>query len=214
LSILDRISRPIKDSRVTKNARRVFRVVPIDIIEWRATSTIPQPPPIPNTAIHRLLSENSAQWDVVPRNRHRTAKVFLARGDSGYLATFEGQFAGWIWLSRVSHRDPASGLHIRLAADEAYSYAMWVEAPLRKLGVAGVLVATMLSDARDDPAIDRVYGWVDKRNRESQLLLRMVFGFTQVQRARSAQLIRRGWQVPRSDDPRFGPVSRAGRHSA
>jgi hypothetical protein len=67
---------------------------------------------------------------------------------------------------------------------------------------------------QNDSALSRVYGWVDQRNREAQVLYRMMFGFTQVQRVRRVHLLRRvGFQLPGSDDPKFGPVSRAGRHS-
>jgi ribosomal protein S18 acetylase RimI-like enzyme len=195
-------------------ARKFLVASRVDVIEWRSTEKIPQPPQVPNAAIHRVFSPEPGEWrDLLPRRRRKTIKPFLARGDQGYLATISGQFAGWIWLSRVSHRDPASGLHIRLAPDEAYSYAMWVDSAYRDLGIAGVLVSTMLSDIQKGPPISRVYGWVDPRNRESQVLLRMVFGFTQVQQVRRIHLVRRGWQVPRSDHPRFGPVSRVGRHS-
>jgi ribosomal protein S18 acetylase RimI-like enzyme len=195
-------------------ARKFVAANRVDVIEWRSSQEIPQPPDVPNAAIHRTFSAEPGEWlDVLPRRRRRTIKPFLARGDHGYLATVSGQFAGWIWLSRVSHRDPVTGLHIRLAPDEAYSYAMWVLSAYRHLGIAAVLVSTMLSDIQRAPAIRRVYGFIDPRNRESQLLLRMVFGFTQVQQVRRIHLVRRGWQVPRSDHPRFGPVSRVGRHS-
>jgi hypothetical protein len=129
------------------------------------------------------------------------------------VATVDDRFAGWMWLSRTSHRDPWSGLHIRLAPDEAYAYAMRAEKADRHLGIAAVLVSRLLSDVRGDRAISRVYGWVDRRNRESQTLLRMMFGFKQVQRVRRLRTLRIGWQVPWSDDPKFGPVSRVGRHS-
>ena len=86
-------------------------------------------------------------------------------------------------------------------------------AALRELGIAGVLMSRLLSDARGDRAISRVYGWVDRRNREMQLMLRMMYGFTQVQGVWRASAPRLGWQVPWSDNPKFGPVSRVGRHS-
>ncbi len=52
--------------------------------------------------------------------------AFQKRGDVGFVAAVDDRFAGWIWLSRLSHRDPWSGLHIRLASGEAYAYALWV----------------------------------------------------------------------------------------
>jgi hypothetical protein len=76
-------------------------------------------------------------------------------------------------------------------------------------------MAATLRDVQRDPAVARVYGWVDDGNRESQTLLRLVFGFAQVQRLRRLHVLRRfGWKVPGSDDPPFGPLSKAGRHTA
>jgi RimJ/RimL family protein N-acetyltransferase len=74
-------------------------------------------------------------------------------------------------------------------------------------------MTTRLSAARADPGVTRVYGWVDTRNRESQMLLRLL-GFKDVQRVKRVHVARRlGHQLPRSDKPRFGPLSARGRHS-
>ncbi len=185
----------------------------MDVLEWRSSNEIPSPTEAQGVAIRRLSPEDLGARDVLPKDRSKVVDSFLARGDQGYVATVGDRFAGWVWLSRISHRDPWSGLHIRLARDEAYTYAMWVEEADRELGIAGVLMSRLLSDVRSDRAISRVYGWVDRRNREMQLMLRMIYGFTQVQRVRRAHVPRLGWQVPWSDDPKFGPVSRVGRHS-
>jgi GNAT superfamily N-acetyltransferase len=185
----------------------------VDVFEWRPSSEIPDPAEAQDVSIRRLSPEDPGARDVLPEHQSKVVDSFLARGDRGYVATVGDRFAGWVWLSRVSHRDPASGLHIRLAPDEAYAYAMAVEKAHRQQGIAGVLMARLLSDVRNDPKISRVYGWVDRRNRKMQFMLRMMFGFTQVQRVWRANLPRIGWQVPWSDDPKFGPVSRVGRHS-
>jgi RimJ/RimL family protein N-acetyltransferase len=200
--------------RVAQFRRRLFEVVPIDVIEREVDKQLPKLNPIPGAEIRRVTPTQPAGWrELLPKSHWRTVEGFLARGDHGYLATIDGTFAGRIWVSRVSHRDPWSGLHIRLAPDEAYTYAMLVEVPYRRLGVAAAVVAAMLSDLREERTAKRVYGWVDSRNRESQALLRIVFGFTQVQTVKRLHLPRLGWQVPGSDKPRFGPVSRVGHHS-
>jgi GNAT superfamily N-acetyltransferase len=190
-----------------------IEVIPVDVLEWRSSSEIPRPTEAEGVAIRRLSAEDLGGREILPESRSKVVDSFLERGDQGYVATVGDRFAGWVWLSRVSHRDPWSGLHIRIARDEAYSYAMWVEKADRELGIAGVLMSRLLSDVRSDAAISRVYGWVDRRNREMQLMLRMMYGYTQVQRVWRAHIRRIGWQVPWSDDPKFGPVSRVGRHS-
>jgi GNAT superfamily N-acetyltransferase len=188
-------------------------VIPVDVLEWRSSTEIPSPTGADGVAILPLSAEELGARDVVPKSRSKAVNSFLSRGDQGYVATVGDRFAGWVWLSRVSHRDPWSGLQIRIARDEAYAYAMRVEKADRELGIAGVLMSRLLSDARSDRAITRVYGWVDRRNREMQLMLRMMYGFTQVQGVWRASVPRIGWQVPWSDNPKFGPVSRVGRHS-
>jgi GNAT superfamily N-acetyltransferase len=187
----------------------------VDVLEWRSTTALPTPTQSEGIAVHPLSPDETRWLDVLPRDRSKLVESFFGRGDHGYVATVGGQFAGWTWLSRTPHRDPWSGLRIRMASDEAYAYATLVREAYRPLGIAAVLVAKLLSEAQSDPAISRVYGWVDCRNREAQVLFRMMFGFTQVQRVRSVHFLRRfGLQVPWSDEPRFGPVSRVGRHSA
>lgn len=185
----------------------------MDVLEWRSSTEIPSPSQAEGVTIRRLSPEDLGARDVLPKSRSKPVDSFLARGDQGYVATVGDRFAGWVWVSRVSHRDPWSGLHIRIARDEAYAYAMRVEKADRELGVAGVLMSRLLSDARSDRHLSRVYGWVDRRNREMQLMLRMMYGFAQVQRVWRASAPRIRWQVPWSDNPRFGPVSRVGRHS-
>jgi len=163
--------------------------------------------------IQRCSAAEGDSWEsLVPPHRRGNVQTFLARGDAGYLAGVDGRLAGWIWLSRVTHRDPWSGLRIRLGPDEAYAYALWVDPEHRPKGVAAALVVSLLREVRDDPTLTRVYGWVDKRNRESQVLLRLL-GFVQVQHVKRVHVLHRiGRQLPRSDRPRFGPLSAAGRH--
>ena len=202
-------------ARTNHRARRALpvEVLPVDVLEWRSSTEIPSPTEADGVAIRRLSPEEPEARALLPESRTKVVESFFERGDRGYVATVGDRFAGWVWVSRVSHRDPWSGLHIRIARDEAYVYAMRVEKADRGRGIAGVLMSKLLSDLRADPTILRVYGWVDRRNREMQLMLRMMYGFTQVQRVWRAHASRLGWQVPWSDTPRFGPVSRVGRHS-
>jgi ribosomal protein S18 acetylase RimI-like enzyme len=172
-------------------------------------------PTVEDGAIRVLARGRTATREVLPSSYAKTAKRFLRRGDRGHVATVSGSFAGWMWLSRTSHRDPWSGLRFRLAPDEAYVYSMWVEPEFRPLGVGAMLMASQLSEVQRAGEVSRVYGWVDSPNREMQLLIRMVFGFEQVQTVRRARLLHMiGLQLPGTDEPKSGPVSGSGRHSA
>ena len=203
-------TRPGRPRGVTRSTRqRLIEVVDVDVLAWEPLRALREPRTRVAVELQPLNADTAAGWrSHVPAHRRRAMEGFLARGDTGYLALVDGRYAGWIWLSRVSHRDPWSGLRIHLAADEAYAYALFVEPEHRPNGVAAVLMTAMLSEVRDDPALARVYGWVDQRNRESQMLMRM-HGFKPVQEVKRLQLVSRiGFQVPRSDQPRRGPVSR------
>jgi GNAT superfamily N-acetyltransferase len=193
---------------------RAIELVSTDVLV-RAASSPPSPGvPLSRPEVIRLAGDDSlSRWQAnIPRERWKEVVPFHRRGDSGFVASVDGRFAGWLWVSRVSHRDPWSGLRVRLAPNEAYAYALWVEPEFRPKGLARVLVVSMLMDVAADPSVDQVYGWVDKRNRQSEMLLRLL-GFVDVQTVRRVHILRRiGWQVPRSDRPPFGPFSSKGNH--
>lgn len=199
--------------RIAGKLERVVEVAKTDVVARDAKRPVRPHRGRVEVRVQRCTADGSESWkELLPAARWADAATFLERGDVGYVATVEGRFAGCIWLSRTTHRDGWSGLWIRLAPDEAYAYALWVEPDDRPKGVGPALFATMLQELHDDPTVTQVYGWVDKRNRESQMLLRML-GFAQVQEVRRMRLLDRvGWQVPRSDKPRFGPCSATGRH--
>jgi len=202
-------------ARVARNLGRFLEVVDTDMLVRDASKPLREPKARVEVAVAEVGPGPAGAWrDLVPRGRWARTQRFLARADVGYIAHADGRFVGEIWLSRISHRDPYSGLPIRLASDEAYAYALWVDPEVRPHGVAAVLMTTMLKAVRDDPALTRVYGWVDTRNRESQMLLRLL-GFSQMQHLKRLHVLHRvGRPVPRSTTPAFGPLSRAGRHRA
>lgn len=206
-----------RDQRIDlTKLRRVLEVVKTDVVEWPTTRSLPPVKARVPTELLRVEPGSASQWRaIVPARQHRDVETFLRRGDVGYLATVGGEFAGWVWMSRQTHRDPWSGLTIRLADDEAYSYALWVKEDLRPQGIAAVLMTAILKEAKEAGNIARVYGWVDQHNRQSAFLLRIVFGFAHVQSLQRLHLARRwGGQVPFSARPAFGPLSRAGHHAA
>jgi len=205
--------RPSRAARFTAAFGRFFEIVDTNVLSRDAEKPVPIPQARVELDVQRVTAATSGWEQLVPEERHRDVRKFFARDDVGWIARVDSRFVGWIWLSRISHRDPWSGLRIRLAPDEAYAYALWVEPELRPAGVAAVLMSSMLREVHEDPALVRVHGWVDSRNRESQALMRMS-GFRAVQHVKRVQLLRRiGTQLPRSDKPAFGPLSRVGTHS-
>jgi len=197
---------------LSRSLGRFFEIVTTDLLVRDSSKPVRPRRARVEVEVHRLQGE---PWrELVPADRHSRVRAFLRRGDTGWVARVDGRFAGWVWLSTVSHRDPYSGLRIRLAGDEGYAYALWVEPEHRPQGVAAVLMSTLLAAVGDDEALTRVYGWVDRRNRESQVLLRLL-GFEPAQQVRRVHVLHRfGRQVPRSARPPFGPLSSSGRHAA
>src|SRR5829696_8730265 len=161
--------------RFAEKLERVVEVAKTDVVARDAKRPVRPYSGRFEVRVERCTADGSETWkQLLPPARLTDAGAFIARGDVGYLATIDDRFAGCLWLSRVTHRDGWSGLWIRLAPDEAYAYALWVEPGDRPKGVGPALFATMLQELHDDPTITLVYGWVDKRNRESQMLLRML----------------------------------------
>lgn len=199
--------------RMRHRFARVVDVVPTDILGWESAKE-PRKPQARVPLDFRTVDERTIGdlHGIVPPAIYEASGAFLDRGDVGFAALSDDRFAGWVWLSRRTHRDPWSGLTIRLAPDESYGYALWVPHDFRPLGVPRALMIRMLADVYADPELSRVYAWVDKRNRESQMLLRLL-GFKDVQEVTRVRVLGRyGRRLPRSDSPRFGPVSLEGRH--
>lgn len=202
--------------RAFRTARRLFDVISTDLLVRDLTTPLPRLRDAAGTVVAPLAPDDTLMtWcAAVPAERRHEMAAFHRRGDRGLVVTVDGDFAGWIWMSRVTHRDPWSGLRIRLAPDERYAYALWVEPRFRPSGVGRVLMVNMLRQLAADPSVTRVYGWVDRGNRQSQVLLRLL-GFVDAQTVRRVHVARRfGRQLPGSDLPAFGPLSADGRHRA
>jgi GNAT superfamily N-acetyltransferase len=193
---------------------RLIEVADADMLEWDTGRPVPEPTARVATEVVRVDAQAPERGrEVLPADLHGWAERFLDLSDVGYLAVAGGEFGGWVWLRQRTHRDSA-GLTVRLAPDEGYAHSLWVPEQLRPAGVASVLVAAMLAGVRDEGRLRRVYGWVDRENRPSALLFRMIFGFSDVQKVKRFEVAYRwGGQVPFSARPRYGPLSRRGRHA-
>lgn len=152
--------------------------------------------------------------DVLYPDRLRLLPERARRGDVCMVAHVEDQVAGWLFFSRVSHRDPWSGLHVRLASDERYGYDLWIKSRYRRSGV-GLYLAKMgfrWVSMWGDPVW--MYFTVDRENVASQNLVREALYARDIGKVSWARVGDRwGMVVPFSTRPRYGPFSRRGRHS-
>lgn len=191
--------------------RRITAVHTVDIVRRETTREPPSVRAGAGFVLHRATSVDDPLLVRAPVGARRLRKVpaAVARGDLAYVATVDDQTVGWIWLSRVSHRDPWSGLRFHLEPTECYAYDLWSMPQYRTLGVGAFLMAGLLHDLAADPSVRWVFGYVDRANAPNQTLMRMVFGFKTVQAVTHlCMLDARGWQIPFTDRPPRGPCSR------
>ncbi|HET8672118.1 MAG TPA: GNAT family N-acetyltransferase [Thermoleophilaceae bacterium] len=203
---------------VARQARHPVTIHGVDILEIDVSGDPDErfpkldPPAGVTTQVFEDLAD-AALTRALPPDRLRLLPERRRRGDVFVVVFVDGEPAGWVALARQSHRDPWSGLRVRLASDEIYAYDLWVHAHYRRSGAARYLAQETLRYAAADPVPKVILCWTDEDNVASQTLMRKVLGLTQVQKARYARVFDRfGVPVPFSDRPRFGPFSRRGRH--
>jgi ribosomal protein S18 acetylase RimI-like enzyme len=201
-----------------RRARRLVSVRGVDILRIDVSGDPDErfpkldPPAGVTTQIFEDLADPALRR-ILPPDRVRLLPERARRKDVFLVVFVEGEPAGWVALARESHRDPWSGLRVRLAPDEIYAYDLWVHARYRRSGAARYLAQETLRYAAADPALTVLLCWTDEDNVPAQTLMRKAFGLSQLQKARYARVLDRfGVPVPFSDRPRFGPFSRRGRH--
>lgn len=141
--------------------------------------------------------------------RVRRQAARFARGDVAYVASHGHEVAAWAWVSQEPQiRCTWSGLRFRLLPDEAYLYDLWCFPPYRHSGAGAFVMRGLLRDLHDRGLAERAYGYVQRDNRSSQVLHRLVLGFEQVQVVRSFRLLSHwAWQLRGSGQPSDGPCS-------
>lgn len=130
----------------------------------------------------------------------------------------DGEPAGRIWETYGSERDLANGVpRMRLADDEFLMFDLFVERKYRRSGIAHTMADYFFRKYDPaDPATPKMhcgYGFVDYENVPS-ILWHHSIGF---QIAQTMNYLVIGpyikWKMPFSEMPRFGPMSRRGRHT-
>jgi ribosomal protein S18 acetylase RimI-like enzyme len=184
--------------------KRIFYVLSFDLLVRDLTG------PLPTGRLHhrdlvlqRIATDELPWWEgLMGPKKLRQVRAALAEGDIASVALLEGRIVGQAWATRITKGD----VQVRLAADEAYIYGLGTDERYRSMGTAVAVMSELLSALACD-GVSRVYGYVDRRNRVSQVVHRTLLGFEQVQRARRVRLFRRwGFVVPGSAHPASGPL--------
>jgi len=157
---------------------------------------------------------------IEPAERLELMKGPFARGAVVILAIHKptDRAIGKMWLLTES---PIAGdgkrglLPIQLAKDEAFLFDLWVHEDFRR-GAVGITMAYEMGAAADEWFAHKrwVYGYAHVDNEASMNLMWLVYGMWTVQHVKEYQIgDYHVGVVPGSDNPKFGPFSKKGRHS-
>jgi hypothetical protein len=205
---------------VRRAARFAFRAYTRDVLARRIADPPPEQPENLGLVLHRLESVADAAGKTPSLSRgefedlqlhlpllhplrrarwRRAVGERFRRGDVAYVATVDGDIAGWIWLSsRAVIRGAGTGLRIHLEPGDAYLYHFWTVPRHRHLGTARFVMGGALwdlyraereVDPRPDRSHPRVFGYIDRPNPANLLLLTVVFGFRVVETVRYVRLL-------------------------
>ena len=158
-----------------------------------------------------LLDKICAKWQMP------WAKGEMADGTLTIIvATKDGEPIGRIWESKAAfHKSLTSGVpRMRLAEDEFFMFDLFVEREYRRSNI-GMTMADYFFKLYDPASTDMkyIYGFISYENAPS-ILWHYSIGFNIVQTINYLSIGERiKWKIPFSDMPRFGPMSRKGRHT-
>jgi GNAT superfamily N-acetyltransferase len=154
--------------------------------------------------------------DELPRWQRPLARRHLADRTWAYLLVTEsatGLKVGHVWVALESPKGIANGmLNVRLAPGEAYIYDLFIH-PDHRRAALGNAMGQMLVDTFADRGVEWGLTQVVFDNMPSVMWHHM-FGFNWMQLGNYLRFGDRYWfKIPLSESPRFGPLSKRGRHS-
>ncbi len=158
-----------------------------------------------------LLERITAPW------QRERARRELARGTWDIVVALkDGDPIGRIWETWATERALRSGVpRVRLAEDECLMFDLFVAREHRRGNVA-MTMAHHFFDKYDPPnatGTRYIYGFISYENAPSVLWHHSI-GFNVVQTMNYVEIGERiKWKLPFIDVPRFGPMSRRGRHT-
>lgn len=131
------------------------------------------------------------------------------------VALKDGEPIGRIWEIYETERSYFAGVpRVKLAKGETFMFDLFVEREYRRSNI-GMTMADYFFQLYDPDTTDvkYVYGFISYENAPS-ILWHYSIGFNIVQTINYLSIGERiKWKIPFSDMPRFGPMSRKGRHT-
>lgn len=187
--------------------------------------TPPRKSPVPPEQVDEsftMVTVSSPDDPLLPKitsskRQLQIARKALAAGNWDILVALgeDGEPAGRIWESVATIKELANGVpRFRLAPDEVVMFDLFVERKYRRSGIASTMADAFFK--KYDPDLGQIkyaYGFIAYENAPS-ILWHHGVGF---QIAQTVNYVEIGpfikWKIPFSDMPRFGPLSKKGRHT-
>ena len=214
MSIVERITRRVERDKPRVDECIIF-VRPLPLIADE------KPPAGDEFRFKAVFDPNDRHLaQIEPPERLELMKPYFAQGSFVMLAihipTDQAVSKMWMLTHTPQLSDAKRGLlPIKLARDECFILDIWTHPDFRRQAVA-FTVAYELGAALDRffPEKRWVYGYAHKLNEASRGLMEHLYGMWAVQEIKEVQ-VGQYWvtMVPGSDEPKFGPFSKRGRHS-
>ena len=144
------------------------------------------------------------------------ARTMLSEGRGRVIVALkDGEPIGRIWEIFESERSYFAGVpRVKLAKGETFMFDLFVEREYRRSNI-GMTMADYFFNLYDPETthVKYVYGFISYENAPS-ILWHYSIGFNIAQTINYLSIGERiKWKIPFSDMPRFGPMSRKGRHT-
>lgn len=207
MASIDGIKRRLKEYRPAVQSAFIVYVTPrespvTDVDEQFEIRTVTSPD-------DPLLPKICEKWQLP------VAKASLAKGEWDILvALVDGEPVGRIWETFATEKRRFAGIPlVRLAADEAFMFDLFVTREYRRSNIGMTMADYFFRKYAPGGDIRYVYGFISYENAPS-ILWHHSIGFNIVQTINYLAIGPRiKWRIPFSDNPRFGPLSRKGRHT-
>jgi ribosomal protein S18 acetylase RimI-like enzyme len=165
---------------------------------------------------HEIVSADDPELAFAPRWQRRLCRTEMDRGAWYCLVAHDlatGTKVGHVWSTTESASGLRNGIaNVRLAPDEVYVWDLYIDPAHRNLVLSQEIGRALI---RTFDARGKRWGLTHVLfDNAASVMWHHLFGFDVAQLVNFVRIGERVlWKVPFGESPRFGPLSRAGRHS-
>jgi len=170
----------------------------------------------PQYRLSEVTAADDPAFDLMPRWQAALARDLVVAGRWCHLVAYDtetGDKVGHVWVTLESTSGLANGvMNVRLRHDEAYVFDLFID-PRHRRAALGNAMGQWLIQTFESRGVAWGLTHVMYDNAASVMWHHM-FGFNWMQVFNYVHIGDRiWWKVPFGECPRFGPLSRRGRHS-